>query len=161
MILLILSGFSAGMFFRQRSLDHISFLEDYLLLLLDIKTEIKYRQRPLLQIFENYGENRFLKPIISKLLKHSKTADFQKAWQCAFSNLKRSYGLSSEEENIIKNFASKLGDSDTQSQVNYCDYNAELLTPYLKKATKNKAKNQRLPLLLGLSLGLIISIALI
>lgn len=149
------------MFFSKRSLNHIKFLEEYILLILDLKTEIKYRQKPLTEIFAEYGKNKFLSPIISDLTNSLKETDFEIAWKKSFSNLKKLYALSDEEESIIKNFASKFGASGVESQINYCDYNISLIKPHLQKATENKSKNQKLPIILGLSLSLVISIALI
>ena len=91
----------------------------------------------------------------------SNTCSFETAWQKAFSRLSKNYFLSSEEENLVKNFALKLGGSDAVSQENYCDYNISLMKPFLETALKNKAKNKNLPIILGFCISLIVSIVLI
>ena len=72
-----------------------------------------------------------------------------------------SYGITLEEESIIKNFASKLGTSDIESQINYCEHNLSVINPFLQKAIENKTKNMKLPIVLGISISLIISIIFI
>lgn len=150
-----------GTIFWRRSFEHIKFLEAYISLILEIKTEIKYTQKTLFQILKSYGGGKFLSPIIKKCLKFSETCNFETAWQKAFSGIGKNYFLSSEEENLVKNFALKLGSSDVTSQENYCDYNISLVKPFLEAALKEKAKNKNLPIILGFCISLIISIVLI
>lgn len=150
-----------GTTFWLCSLEHIKFLEAYISLILEIKTEIKYSQKTLFQILKGYGSGKFLSPIIEKCLKFSENCSFETAWQKAFSGLGKNYFLSSEEENLVKNFALKLGSSDITSQENYCDYNISLVKPFLETALKNKAKNKNLPIVLGFCISLIVSIVLI
>lgn len=150
-----------GTIFWWRSLEHIKFLEAYISLILEIKTEIKYTQKTLFQILKGYGSGKFLSPVIDKCLEFSENCSFEIAWQKSFSSLCKSYFLNSEEENLVKDFALKLGSSDITSQENYCDYNISLVKPFLKTALENKAKNKNLPIVLGFCISLIISIVLI
>ena len=150
-----------GTAFWRRSLEHIKFLEEYISLILEIKTEIKYTQKTLFQILKGYGSGKFLSPVIDKCLEFSETCSFETAWRKAFSGIAKNYFLSSEEENLVKNFALKLGSSDITSQENYCDYNISLVKPFLETALKNKAKNKNLPIVLGFCISLIVSIVLI
>lgn len=149
------------MTFLCRSVEHIKFLEAYISLILEIKTEIKYTQKTLFQILKGYGRGNFLSHIVENCLKLSKTCSFETAWQKAFSGLDKKYYLSVEEEALVKNFALRLGGSDVSSQENYCDYNISLIRPYLEAAVKNKSRNKNLPVVLGFCFSLIISIVLI
>ena len=150
-----------GTAFWRRSLEHIKFLEEYISLILEIKTEIKYTRKTLFQILKGYGSGKFLSPVIDKCVEFSRACSFETAWQKAFSGIGKNYFLSSEEENLVKNFALKLGSSDAASQENYCDYNISLMKPFLETALKNKAKNKNLPIILGFCISLIVSIVLI
>lgn len=160
-IFLVFAGGMVGMAFWRRSLEHIKFLEEYISLILEIKTEIKYTRKTLFQILKGYGSGKFLSPVIDKCVEFSRTCSFETAWQKAFSRLSKNYFLSSEEENLVKNFALKLGGSDAVLQENYCDYNISLMKPFLETALKNKAKNKNLPIILGFCISLIVSIVLI
>lgn len=160
-IFLVFAGGMVGTAFWRRSLEHIKFLEEYISLILEIKTEIKYTRKTLFQILKGYGSGKFLSPVIDKCVEFSRTCSFETAWQKAFSRLSKNYFLSSEEENLVKNFALKLGGSDAVSQENYCDYNISLMKPFLETALKNKAKNKNLPIILGFCISLIVSIVLI
>ena len=88
-----------GTAFWRRSLEHIKFLEEYISLILEIKTEIKYTQKTLFQILKGYGSGKFLSPVIDKCVEFSRTCSFETAWQKAFSGIGKNYFLSSEEEN--------------------------------------------------------------
>lgn len=65
-----------------------------------------------------------------------------------------------EEENIIKNFASQLGASDVESQQNYCDYNISIIKPYLDKVLEDRDKNEKLPVILGICISLMLSVVI-
>ena len=54
-IFLVFAGGMVGTIFWRRSLEHIKFLEAYISLILEIKTEIKYTQKTLFQILKGYG----------------------------------------------------------------------------------------------------------
>ena len=161
LVLLILSGTSIGLMFSIRSLVHINFLKEYINLILNMKTEIKYSQKPIFEILKDYNSKECLSECIKKCIELSNNNSFEIAWKSSFSNLSTLYGVSLEEEKIINNFASKLGTSDIDNQINYCEYNISLINPYLQNAIENKTKNQKLPVILGISLSLIICIVFI
>ena len=160
-IFLIFSGGLVGIAISKKNLNHIKFLEEYISLILDLKTQISYNQKPLFEILKNYGQNKYLSPIINKCINLSEKSSFEKAWRKSFSNLNKVYGVSLNEENIIKNFASEIGVSDIEAEVNYCNYNISLIKPYLEKLLENKNKDRKLPIVLGFCISLIISIILI
>ena len=130
-------------------------------LILYFKTEIKYSQKTIIQIVKEYHPQTPLKSYINQCIKLLNHYPFEQAWKVAFSNLQHDFGASSEEENIIKNFSSGLGASDVENQINYCNYNLEVIKPYLEREIKNKNKKEKLPVILGLSSSLMLSIMLI
>ena len=144
-----------------RNMNHIKFLNAYIKFILDLKTEIKYNQEPILKIFEKYSRSSVLSPMLEKCLKLSQSLPISQAWSAAFSNLHRAIGVSQEEEKIIKDFARNLGQTDILSQLNYCEYNISIIKPYLNEALENKKKNEQLPIILGVCLSLIISTLMI
>ena len=158
---MILSGILSGMFISHRNLNHIYFLEEYISLLSNFKTEIKYTQQPIVNILKNYEKEKYLFPLIQNCICLMQKTDFKTSWEKSFSGLYKIYGVTQREEYIIKIFASKVGTSDIQSQVNYFDYNISLIKPYLEKLLENKSKNQKLPIILGICASLIISIVLV
>ena len=160
-LFLIGSGISIGMIFSIKSINHINFLKEYIYLILMIQTEIKYSQKPILEILKTYHHESCLAECIKKCINLSENNNLDTAWKTAFSNLNNHYGISLEEETIIKNFASKLGASDISSQIKYCDYNISAMKPHLQQALENKSKNQKLPIVLGVSISMIISLIFI
>lgn len=144
-----------------RNSNHIKFLNEYIEFILNLKTEIKYKQEALLTIFKKCGNKKLLFPMLDKCLELSETIPLKQAWDKAFSNLHHTVGASAEEEKIIKNFVLNLGLTDTESQLNYCDYNISIIKPFLIQALENKKKNEQLPIILGICLSLIISTVII
>ena len=126
-----------------------------------IQTEIKYSQKPILEILKTYHNEGCLTECIKKCINLSENNPLDTAWKTAFSNLNNHYGISLEEETIIKNFTSKLGTSDINNQIKYCDYNISVIKPYLQQALENKSKNQKLPIVLSVSISMILSLIFI
>lgn len=160
-ILVILSGVLVGLSLSFRSAMHISFLREYIKFISYVKTEIKYTQRPLLQILENYSCNEFLFNQVNNCVVLSQKYSLDYAWKLTFSNLYFKYGVSLEEENIIKKFFSQLGNSGVDSQINYCDYNISIIKPYLEKLIETKNKDEKLPVVLGVCISLMLILIVI
>ncbi len=160
-VFLVASGTLIGYIKSLQHLNYISFLRQYMKLILNFKTEINYSQKTIIQIIKEYSSELPLKPYLNKCILLLDDHPFEQAWKMAFSNLQNNLGASSEEENIIKNFASGLGSSDIENQINYCKYNLEIIKPYLEREIENKNKKEKLPVILGLSSSLILSIMLI
>lgn len=160
--MIVISGTLIGCSISLRNSNHIKFLREYIKLIFYIKTEIKYTQKPILQILENYDDNGYLFNQINEcIILVNKKNNFDLSWRQAFSNLRNKYGVPLEEENIIKNFSSQLGTSDVESQINYCDYNISILNPYLKKALEKRSKDEKLPIILGVCISLMLAVIVI
>ena len=155
-ILIIISSAFFGIFISKKRTSYINFLKDYIKLLLTFETEIKYSQTLPLQILNNNKHGYYIQNYIEKCVDLCETNIFQDAWCHAFSSIKKDFWVSEEEQNFIQKFGTQIGNSDINSQINYCDYNINLTKTYLDNATQNKEKNQKLPIILSISTGLII-----
>ncbi len=145
----------------HRNRSHIEFIKSYIKFILDLKTEIKYKQESLIRILENYSLNEYLYPFINKCVNLSKTYPLDVAWDMSFTNLSSSFGVPIEEEKIIRRFATKLGQTDVEGQLQYFEYSISTIKPYLNKAIEDRKKNEKLPIILGLCISLIISVVII
>lgn len=160
-ILVILSGALIGFSLSFRNSRHINFLRGYIKFISYVKTEIRYTQRPLLKIFENYSQNEYLSNQINNCVILSQKSNLEYGWWSTFSNLYSKYGITLEEENIIKNFFSQLGISDVDSQINYCDYNISIIKPYLERLIETKNKDEKLPIVLGICTSLMLLLIIV
>ena len=160
-ILVILSGALIGFSLSFRNSRHINFLREYIKFISYVKTEIKYTQKPLLHILKNYSHDEYLFNQINNCIILSQESNLSHAWKSTFSNLYGKYGITLEEENIIKNFFSQLGNSDVDSQINYCDYNISIIKPYLEKLIETKNKDERLTIVLGICISLMLLLIIV
>ncbi|MBP3320699.1 MAG: stage III sporulation protein AB [Clostridia bacterium] len=155
-ILIIISSVFVGIFISKKRTSYINFLRDYIKLLLTFEAEIKYSQTIPLQILNNHKSGTYIQNYINKCIKLCESNIFQDAWSLAFSEVKKDFWTSEEEQNFIQKFGEQIGNSDVTSQINYCNYNINLTKSYLENATKNQEKTKKLPVILSISVGLII-----
>lgn len=126
-----------------------------------LRNEIRYSHRPLLEILKNFRCENPLSKYISMCTENlNKTDSFKKSWDIAFKDCVR-LGLSNEEWGIIKNFGSALGSCDINGQIYYCDYNLEIISPYLIKAKEKRKNKGRLSVVLCVGISVLISIMII
>ena len=85
---------------------------------------------------------------------------FKDSWGRAFEKSK-SLGISQEEYEIINNFGSVLGSCDVSGQIYYCDYNLDMINPYLLKAKEKRKNKGKLSVVLCIGISVLISIMLI
>lgn len=158
---MIISGGLSGFICYGKYNLKVSFLAQYINLIIVLRNEIRYSQRPLSEILKNFNCEKPLGRYISKCAENLKTNNsFKNSWSSAFEKCK-SLGVSQEEYEIINSFGCSLGTCDVTGQIYYCDYNLEMIKPYLIKAKENRKSKGKLSVILCVGISVLISIMLI
>ncbi|MBQ2671866.1 MAG: stage III sporulation protein AB [Clostridia bacterium] len=160
-ILLIMSGVLSGFIFYSKYNLKVSFLTQYINFITVLRNEIRYSQKPLVEILKNFRCENPLSKYISRCTEYlNKTGSFKKSWDAAFKDC-GCLGISGEEQEIIKNFGSTLGSCDVSGQIHYCDYNLDMIKPYLLSSKEKRKSKGKLSVILCVGISVLISIVLI
>ena len=157
----IISGILIGFVFYSKYNLKVNFLMQYINFITVLRNEIRYSQRPLSEILKNFNcANPFNKYIVQCAENLKTNNSFKDSWSRAFEKCK-SLGISQEEYEIINNFGSVLGSCDVSGQIYYCDYNLDMINPYLLKAKEKRKNKGKLSVVLCIGISVLISIMLI
>lgn len=160
-ILLIMSGGLSGFICCSKYNLKVSFLSQYINLITFLRNEIRYSRRPLAEILKNFNCATPLNKYILQCAENLKTNNsFKDSWSGAFEKC-TSLGISQEEYEIINNFGGVLGSCDVNGQIYYCDYNLDMIKPYLIKAKEKRKNKGKLSVILCIGISILISIVLI
>lgn len=132
----------------------VNFLSQFVDLILNLKTEIRYSGKPLCGIFENYSCGEPLKHYIDCCTNSLKYKSFGDSWKGAFRNLCEETYVSEEEAAAVINFGSELGNCDVEGQINYLEHNLSIIKNYLSDAIENRKTKGKLPIILAAGLSL-------
>lgn len=154
----VISCFLIGISIYEKYYRRTVFLQNYINFIIHIKNEINYTQNPIHKIFENSRSQIYLKNYVLKLLENLKTDSLEHSWEHTFKDVSKTYGISQSEENTIIELGKNLGIGDPDTQINILDHHIEVLKTYLDEATKTRNSKGKLPIILGLGIGLFIAI---
>ena len=156
-----MSGILGGFAVSEKYTVKVIFLRQFVDLIINLKTEIRYSQKPLYEILKSCSCGEPLRRYINSCVSHLKEKCFEDSWKEAFANLSKETGISKEKADVIINFGNELGSCDTQGQINYLEHNLNIIKTYLNEAIENKKTKGNLPIVLGASLSLSIAILFI
>lgn len=154
-----MSGVLGGFAVSEKYTKKVIFLRQCVDFIINLKTEIRYSQKPLCEILKNYFCIEPLSKYISICASYLKEECFEDSWKKAFANVSKEIGISKEKADVIINFGNELGSCDTEGQINYLDHNLNIIKDYLNEEIENKKTKGNLPIILGA--GLSFSIALL
>ncbi|MDO4504443.1 MAG: stage III sporulation protein AB [Clostridia bacterium] len=155
-VILILCGIICGVEKSLKYIKHVEFLKDYFEFLMDLKNQINYSQCSIFNVINKFKTRKFLGKYFEKFEKIVKVKSFEFAWELSFENIRKTFDLSGEEELFILSFAKNFGKTDVKGQINYIDYNLDTIKFYINSALETKKKKQKLPVILGVCLSLLI-----
>lgn len=150
-----------GILISKKYINRVNELKEFKNALNIFKTKIRYTYEPIPEIFAEISEN--VNSNISNVFKQaSLKMDILaagEAWNLALKidNL----NINDEDRNILKNLSKLLGKTDLQGQLNQIEMTSEFLDEQIKKAEKEKDKNEKMYRTLGMILGLTIVIILL
>ncbi len=161
LFIVVISCFLVGVSVYEKYYRRTVFLKDYIDLIIYLKNEINYTQNQIYSILAGYQKNTQLNLYISRLLKHLKSNSLEYSWIKTFEGSSEETGISKDEENIIKEFGNELCSKDLEMQINILNYHIQKLTIHLNEAIEIKKSKGKLPIILGLGVGLFIAIIFI
>lgn len=130
-------------------------LEDMQNALNIFKTKIKFTYTPLGEIFEEISNNankQSTKRIFLKAKENLEDNSASKAWEKALDEINTN--MDNEDINTLKNLSKLLGESDIEGQISQIEITEQFLEPQIKKAQKEREKNEKLYQKLGTIVGL-------
>ena len=152
--MIVFAGIIAG---QTASLDlsyKVRFIEEYMEFIKTLENEIRYRGTYLEQIVKNEKRDGTFYKLLQKCGFYMANGEpFPLAWEKTFSLNQNSPPLSKCLSEIIINFGLKLGTSDIEGQLSHCEYNYQLIKPYLKRAREEKIVKGKLYKVLGMCAG--------
>ena len=140
----------------------LRFLQQYLQFVSYIETEIRYSQRILSEIINEYKNESEFQFFLTEIKENLKSrASFSKAWTDSVHKIPNSYGLLRQEKELISEFGQELGSTDIDGQIALCNLNRSLINSILDAAKEEKTKKSKLYFMLGTSFGICIAVILL
>ncbi len=155
---IVISCFLVGISIYEKYYRRTIFLQNYINFIIHIKNEINYTQNPIRKIFENSRSQTYLKNYMLNLLENLQNQTLEQSWRHTFKNISKTHGVSQSEENTVIELGKTLGIGDLETQINILDHHIETLKAYLNEATRIRNSKGKLPIILGLGIGLFIAI---
>ncbi len=159
--MLVTSGGFGGYLAACRYARKALFLKQYAEFISNVSTQIRFTGCPLSEILKNQFVPEPLGVYINKCSQLLNHYPFLEAWNKTFESCAKDTGISKEEEKMILDFGVNLGGSDIEGQITHCEYNTELLKPYLNHAVDDKKTKSKLALILGMCMGLALALMFI
>ena len=150
-----------GIIKSQKYIERVNELKEFKNALNMFKTKIKFTYEPIPEIFEQISKstNPSIASIFKKASYNMKFSTAGEAWNSAVdTNL---LNINYEDKNILKNLSKLLGATDIQGQISQIEVTSSFLDEQIKKAEREKEKNEGMYRKLGMIIGLGIVIILI
>ncbi len=159
---MILSSTVMGYMVSHKLLMRVRFLQQYLQFIIYLETEIRYSKRIIYEIVKSYKSNNEFAAFLNSICTNvEKSLSFDKAWQTAINDLPSTYGLLTQDKEIICDFGRELGNTDIDGQIALCKLNKTLIHATLESAKEEKNKKSKLYFMLGSSFGICLTIMLL
>lgn len=150
-----------GILKSQKYIYRVDELKEFKNALNMFKTKIKFTYEPIPDIFEQIASN--INPEIGSIFKiasyNMKYCPAGDAWNKAIDT--ELLNINIEDKNILKDLSKLLGATDIQGQISQIEITSNFLDEQIKKAEKEKEKNETVYRKLGMIIGLGIVIVLI
>lgn len=150
-----------GILISRKYINRVNELKEFKNALNIFKTKIRYTYEPIPEIFAEISEN--VNSNISSVFKQASSKmdvlAAGEAWNLALKM--DDLNINEEDRNALKNLSKLLGKTDLQGQLNQIEMTSDFLDKQIRKAEKEKDRNEKLYRTLGMILGLTIVIILI
>ena len=149
-IFLITAGAMTGIYRSCALTQRVRLLEEYITLINEIETQIRYSAQPLYQMLENMKKKNSIGGFLHNLLSHAQDEDdFSQAWERAVDAIENNTGITKQDRVIIKEFGAGLGKTDIDGQIAHCNLCMASARNNLKKAREEKETKSKLYRSLG------------
>lgn len=143
----------------QRLSMRVKFLEDYIKFLSFFKNQIRYNSGSIIDIMDSYNAKGIISSFLNECIMKVKSGDsFAKAWEDSIELIPKDYGLKFEDINLIKDFGLLLGSTDIEGEIMHCKLNLKLMQENLDDAREEKKKKERLYIMLGFFIGMLLAV---
>jgi stage III sporulation protein AB len=153
-LILVMGSCALGFIYSNRLILRKRFLEQYLQFLNFLETQIIYSMDTPARILNKYKGSKEFEMFSShckkNLLKHEL---FSESWKKGLEQIKKEFGLTSADFDLINDFGQKLGTSDIEGQISHCELHKKLITNNFEEAAQEKKQKERLYITLGLAFG--------
>ena len=149
-IFLITAGAMTGIYRSCALTQRVRLLEEYITLINEIETQIRYSAQPLYQMLESMSNKNSIGGFLHKLLSHAQAdADFSQAWERAVDAIENNTGITKQDRAIIREFGAGLGKTDIDGQISHCKLCMTAAQNNLENARKEKETKTKLYRSLG------------
>lgn len=148
-----------GSYFTSRDRLRVRTIEELLLMIQIISTEIKFSRAPLDSIIIRLNRrNNFLHlDFIEECVSFLKDKSFPEAWKLSV----RKSSLHNSDKQLLLSLGDNLGTSDVEGQLSNCELHRELLENNLKNAREKCVRFGKLYTSLGVLGGFLIAVLVV
>lgn len=157
---IFLTSSAIGMLISKKYDQRVNELREFKNALNIFKAKIKFTYKPIPEIFQEIANT--LNSKIGKIFESSsinmKTQGAGMAWNMVIDN--STMNINEEDKKILKDLSKLLGLTNIEGQLNQIELTTSFLDEQIKKAEKEKSKNEKMFKTLGMIVGLAIVIIL-
>lgn len=155
-VLVVTAGTVCGFYFSLKLSKRKEFLIAFKDFLSALETNIRYKADDIITLITTSSSSPMLEFFSDNVF-----SSFMDYWNSFVENLPKSYGLTKEDINLIKEFGKNLGTTDIEGQLNHIElYKNHFETQYKKSEDEYKTKS-KLYKVLGFFIGAVTALILI
>ena len=152
-----LTGYYLSIVIRKR----VKLFDELALFSENIASAIRYQGADLYYLIEN--ENKQMNtPFTRKITAYlQQTKNIKESFRKVLQDISFSHGLSKEDKSVIIQFAVKLGTTDTEGQLNHCQYYQKVFSDKARRLREESMTKSKLYRSLGFFSGLAVTVVLV
>ena len=149
-----------GILISRKYVNRVNELKEFKNALNIFKTKIRYTYEPIPEIFMQISKsvNPNISNVFSQAANKMEILAAGEAWNIALKM--EDLNINEEDKNALKNLSKLLGKTDLEGQLNQIEMTSDFLDEQIKKAEKEKNKNEKMYRTLGMILGMTIVVIL-
>lgn len=149
-----------GILISRKYVNRVNELKEFKNALNIFKTKIRYTYEPIPEIFMQISKsvNPNISNVFSQAANKMEILAAGEAWNIALKM--EDLNINEEDKNALNNLSKLLGKTDLEGQLNQIEMTSDFLDEQIKKAEKEKNKNEKMYRTLGMILGMTIVVIL-
>lgn len=149
-----------GILISRKYVNRVNELKEFKNALNIFKTKIRYTYEPIPEIFMQISKsvNSNISDVFSQAANKMDILAAGEAWNMALKM--EDLSINEEDKNALNNLSKLLGKTDLEGQLNQIEMTSDFLDEQIKKAEKEKNKNEKMYRTLGMILGMTIVVIL-
>lgn len=150
-----------GFAISKRLINRLIFLKSFLCFVERIKTQIRFNSADLYNLLNADMQHRELNEFLKKCRDNMQKNSFYNSWSIAINCIPKTVGLTRDDIEIMRGFATVLGTTDIDGQLAHCELYISLIKQKIVKVKEEKEQKVKLYRSLGLSVGACVFILVI